>query len=69
MQNTTEAIDSNNPTQSEVFKLDSCDVRAMSHDVGGVLSRLRRIVRRHPVSLLCGAATLGFFLGSTALRK
>jgi hypothetical protein len=56
-------------SESAAGKLDSTAAYVRSHDVGGMLISLRRVIRRHPTGFLVLAAGIGFLAGSAVRNK
>ena len=50
-------------------KLDTSAAYVRSHDVGGMLTNLRQVIRRHPTGFVLLAAGIGFFAGSAVRRN
>jgi len=55
-------------SESAAGKLDSTAAYVRSHDVGGMLRSLRRVIGRHPTGFLVLAAGIGFLAGSAVRR-
>jgi ElaB/YqjD/DUF883 family membrane-anchored ribosome-binding protein len=61
-----EAIDE--LAEKAAAKLDSTAKYVRSHDAEGILTDVRHVIRRHPASVVTGAAAVGFLFG-LAIRK
>ena len=60
------AID--NFTTGAADRLDATASYVKHHDLGGMLTGLRKFTRRHPTRSLLAAAAIGFFAGSIISR-
>jgi len=55
-------------SENTAGKLDSTAAYVRSHDVGGMLGNLRRVIGQHPTGFLLVAVGIGFLAGSAVRR-